>query len=84
MNTISDEEGVIVGAHEDLVIQYSLERLEEEVYRYLKDKGDVPLSTLWRKFNCHLWELNQVLKRLKEKGLVQEHEAEAKYYHGHD
>jgi len=82
MKAISDEEGVIVGAHEELVIQYPLKKLEDELYRYLKEKGEVPLSALWREFNCHLWELNQALKRLKEKGLVQEREIEAKHYHG--
>lgn len=79
--SISDEEGVVIGAHEALVIQYSLERLEEEVYRFLKDRGNLPISALWRRFNCHLWELSYVLKRLKEKGLVQEFETEARYYH---
>jgi len=79
-NVILDEEGVVVGAHEALILQHPLDGLEEEVYLYLKDKGSAPLSTMWRRFNCHLWELSHVLKALKEKGLVQEFDPDEAHY----
>jgi len=69
---LEDEEGVIIGPHEYLLKQCSLEKLEKEVYEFLKQNGSMPLSAIWRNFNCHLWEIAEVLRRLKEKGFVEE------------
>lgn len=48
-----------------------LDKLEREVHELLTRKRILPLSKIWKNFDCHLWELNYVLKRLKEKGLVE-------------
>jgi len=69
---LEDEEGVIKGPHTYLLRRYPLEKLEREVYELLKQKGPIPLSAIWRSFDCHLWEICTVLKRLKQKGLVEE------------
>ena len=49
-----------------------LDKLEREVHELLTRKRILPLSKIWKNFDCHLWELNYVLKRLKGKGLVEE------------
>ena len=72
MSVIGDEDGVIKTAHYSLIRRYPLDRLEREVLELLKKEGTLPLSKIWRNFDCHLWELNAVLKRLKEKGLAEE------------
>ena len=69
---LEDEEGVIKGSHYHLFRRYSLEKLEREVYELLREGESMPLSVIWRSFDCHLWEVCVVLKRLKEKGLVEE------------
>ena len=69
---LQDDEGVIKGAHYHLLEQHDLDRLEKEVYELLKDRGPLPLSTIWRSCDCHLWEVSAALRRLKDKGLVEE------------
>jgi predicted DNA-binding transcriptional regulator len=69
---LEDEEGVIKGPHYYLLKRYPLEKLEKEVYALLMEKDSMPLSAIWRNFDCHLWEVCAVLKRLKEKGLLEE------------
>jgi len=69
---LDDEEGVIKAPHYYLLNRYPLERLEKEVYELLKESGSMPLSAIWRSFDCHLWEVSAVLRRLKRKGLVEE------------
>jgi len=69
---LEDEEGVVKGPHYFLLRRYPLEKLEREVYELLEERGPMPLSAIWRNFDCHLWEVSAVLRRLKEKGLVQE------------
>jgi len=69
---LEDEEGIIKGAHHYLIKQYPLQKLERQVYELLRERGSMPLSAIWRSFNCHLWEICTVLRRLKEKGLVEE------------
>ena len=77
MSVIRDEDGVIKTAHYSLIRQYPLDKLEGEVLELLRSEGTLPLSKIWKRFDCHLWELNYVLKRLKEKGLVEEAEYSA-------
>ena len=74
MSIIRDEDGIIKAAHYSLIRQYPLEKLEREVLALLMSEGTVPLSKIWKKFDCHLWELNNVLQHLKEKELVEERE----------
>jgi len=69
---LDDEEGVIKGSHHYLLKRYPLDELEREVYQLLKQRGPMPLSAIWRSFDCHLWEICAVLKRLKQKGLAEE------------
>lgn len=69
---IEDEDGVIKAPHPSLVRRYPLDKLETEVYEILKEEGTLPLSRIWKRFECHLWEINYVLKKLVEKGLVEE------------
>ncbi|MBO3840867.1 MAG: hypothetical protein FGF48_00405 [Candidatus Brockarchaeota archaeon] len=66
------EEWVVVGPHEYLLETADLEELEKKVYEALKKGKRMPLSGIWRSAPCHLWELDAVLKRLKDKGLVTE------------
>lgn len=64
------EEWVVLGPHEYLLEMADLEELEEKVYELIKREGRLSLSKIWRSVPCHLWELDVVLKRLKDKGLV--------------
>jgi len=79
---LEDEEGVIKGHHHYLLRRYPLEKLEREVYELLKQRGPMPLSTIWRSFDCHLWEVCAVLKRLREKGLIDESASTPQAYRG--
>ena len=72
MSVIRDEDGAIKTAHYSLIRRYPLDKLEREVLELLTRKRILPLSKIWKNFDCHLWELNYVLKRLKEKGLSEE------------
>jgi len=69
---LEDEEEVVKGPHHYLLKRYPLGKLENEVYELLKERGSMPLSAIWKSFGCHLWEISTVLKRLKEKGLIEE------------
>jgi len=69
---LEDEEGVVKGPHPYLLRCYPLEKLEREVYQLLRERGAMPLSAIWRSFDCHLWEVCAALRRLKEKGLIRE------------
>jgi len=79
---LDDDEGVVKGPHHYLLKRYPLEKLEKEVYELLKEKGSMPLSAIWRKIDCHLWEVCAVLRRLKEKGLVEESPLSPQDYRG--
>jgi len=67
-----DPEGVIVGPHASLERRCPLDDLEKKVHDVLIREKRVALSQLWRRFDCHLWELVAVLNRLKKKGLIVE------------
>lgn len=69
---LEDEELVVKGPHYYLTRRRPLEKLEEEIYVLLKEKGPMPLSALWMRLDCHLWEVVAALRRLKEKGLIEE------------
>lgn len=77
---LEDEEDVIKGAHYYLFKRCSLERLEIEILKLLKEKGSLPLSAIWRRFDCHLWEISAALRRLKKKGLLEESDATLRDY----
>jgi hypothetical protein len=79
---IEDEEGVVKGPHHYLIKRYPLEKLEGEVYELLRKGGPMPLSAIWRRFDCHLWEVSEVLRRLREKGLVDESASAPEAYRG--
>jgi len=68
------EEWVVLGPHEYLLEKADLEELEKKVYELVKKEGRLPVSKIWRLTPCHLWELDAVLKRLKDKGLLVEEE----------
>ncbi|MGC8849657.1 MAG: MarR family transcriptional regulator [Candidatus Bathyarchaeia archaeon] len=67
-----DEEWVVKGPHASMTITHPIEDLEREILLLLKAHGGMRLSKIWRTLNCHLWEVSLALKRLKEKGLVDE------------
>jgi len=77
---LNDEEGVVKGAHYFLLKRCSLEKLEREVYELLKERGPMPLSAIWRNFDCHLWEVSAVLGRLKKMGLAEESDTTPQAY----
>jgi len=79
--TLDDEEGVIKGAHYYLYKRRSLEDLETEILKLLEERKTLPLSAIWRKLNCHLWEVSAALRHLKKKGLVEESDATLDDYH---
>jgi len=79
---LEDEEGVIKGVHHYLIQRYPLDKLEKEVYQLLKERGSLPLSAIWKNFHCHLWEVSAALRRLREKGLIEEAPPTPKAYHG--
>ncbi|MEM1990394.1 MAG: Lrp/AsnC family transcriptional regulator [Candidatus Bathyarchaeia archaeon] len=70
--SLEDEEWVIKGPHHYLVERRPLNEIEDEIYRLLREAGPMPLSAIWRRLNCHLWEVVEALRRLKEKGIVEE------------
>jgi hypothetical protein len=77
---LEDEEGVVKGPHYYLLRRYPLEKLEGEVYDLLREKGSIPLSAIWRSFDCHLWEVCAVLRQLKENDLVEESVSTSRAY----
>ena len=77
---LEDEEGVVKGAHIYLLKRYPLERLEREILQLLEEKRSLPLSAIWRRFDCHLWEVCAALRRLKKKGLLEESDSASKDY----
>jgi DNA-binding Lrp family transcriptional regulator len=78
--SLEDEEWVVKGPHHYLIRRYPLDNLESEVYRILREKGPMPLSAIWRRLDCHLWEVTAALRRLKEKGLVEEFDVTPEIY----
>jgi hypothetical protein len=66
------DEWVVVGPHEYLLEKADLDDLEKKVYEVLKAGRRMPVSKIWRAAPCHLWELDAVLKRLRDKELVTE------------
>lgn len=66
------DEWVVVGPHEYLLEKADLDNLERKVYEVLKKGERMPVSKIWRATQCHLWELDTVLKRLRNKGLIVE------------
>jgi predicted transcriptional regulator len=74
---IHDREGVIKAPHASLERLYPLEELERALYEALKEEKQATLSKLWRRFDCHLWEIVEALRRLKDKGLVEERDLPA-------
>jgi len=66
------DEWVILGPHEYLIEKADLEDLERKVYELIRREGKLPVSKIWRFSSCHLWELDAVLKRLRDKGLIME------------
>jgi len=77
---LEDEEGVIKGAHTYLYKRYPLDKLEREILQLLEEKGSLPLSAIWRNFDCHLWEVSEALRRLKKKGLLEETDSTSRDY----
>ncbi|MEM2122070.1 MAG: hypothetical protein QXE79_00350 [Candidatus Bathyarchaeia archaeon] len=67
-----DREWVVKGPHASMVISRSIEDLESEILSLLRAHKEMRLSHIWRILNCHLWEVSLALKRLKDKGLVEE------------
>jgi len=78
--SLEDEEMVVKGPHYYLTRRRSLEELEKEIYKLLKEMGPMPLSALWRRLDCHLWEVAAALRRLKKKGLIEERDVTLEAY----
>lgn len=66
------EEWVILGPHVYLAEKADLDELEKKVYEVLKRGKRMAVSEIWRAVPCHLWELDAVLKKLKDEGLIKE------------
>ena len=77
---LEDEEFVVKGPHYYLTKRRSIEELENEIRKLLKEKGPMPLSAIWRRLDCHLWEVAAALRRLKKKGLVEERNIVSEVY----
>ncbi|MEM2921917.1 MAG: hypothetical protein QXF26_06335 [Candidatus Bathyarchaeia archaeon] len=69
---MANETWVVICPHEYLSEKANLDELESKVFEMISREPKVMLSTLWKAFPCHLWELDAVLQSLKEKGLVLE------------
>lgn len=78
--SLEDEEGVVKGPHHYLIKKRSLDEIESEAYSILMEHGSMPLSEIWRRLDCHLWEASAALMRLKKKGLVEETDATPEAY----
>jgi DNA-binding Lrp family transcriptional regulator len=65
---------VVVGPHRTLENRRKVEELEKELLQKIRKEGRVNLSKLWNSTDCHLWEISYALRRLKEKGLIEEYE----------
>lgn len=63
---------IVVGPHLDLIISRDSIELEDEVMRLLKENGRMPVSSIWRKLRCHLWEVDAALRDLESRGLIVE------------
>jgi len=61
---------VVIAPHEMLAIKRDPDELDEIVLDLIKARGPMGLSLLWRDTNCHLWELDASLNRLKRRGLL--------------
>ena len=72
IDSYEDKEWVVKGPHASMVIKQPIESLEMEILSLLRVHRRIRLSQIWLKCNCHLWEVSLALKRLKEKGLVEE------------
>ena len=71
-DSYEDSEWVVKGPHASMVIKHPIELLEREVLSLLRGRGEMRLSQIWLRCNCHLWEVSLALKRLKDKELVDE------------
>jgi len=70
--SFEDKEWVVKGPHASMVIKHPVESLEGEILLLLRVHGRIRLSQIWLRCKCHLWEVSLALKRLKERGLVEE------------
>ena len=70
----SFERWVVVGPHIYLMKKADIERIRMEVIKLLRERGKMTTSELWRELDCHLWELDYVLKKLKREGILEEWE----------
>ena len=67
---------VVTGPHEMLAVTKDPDELDRLLLNLLRSRGTMSLSALWKEADCHLWEVDAALCRLKEKGLVAESELE--------
>jgi len=67
---------VVIGPHEMLAIKKDPDELDKLLLSLLRSRGTMSLSALWKEADCHLWELDASLNRLKERGLITESELE--------
>lgn len=67
-----EEEWVVKGPHASMAIKRPIEALEKEILRLLRARGEARLSQIWLRCGGHLWEVSLALRRLKERGLVEE------------
>ncbi|MGQ9478932.1 MAG: hypothetical protein ACUVQ0_02780 [Thermoproteota archaeon] len=66
------EEWALLGPHEYLSKKADLDELEKKVYSILEKGGPMPVSKIWRLADCHLWELDAVLRRLRDRRIISE------------
>lgn len=72
MGDYEDEEWVVKGPHASMAVKRPMGLLEKEILKLLRDQGEARLSQIWLRCGGHLWEVSLALRRLKERGLVEE------------
>jgi len=72
LGSYEDREWIVKEPHASMVITKPIEELEEEILSLLRSEGSMRLSRIWLRCSGHLWEVSLALKRLKDKGLVEE------------
>jgi hypothetical protein len=71
-DSYDDKEWVVKGPHSSMAIKHPIELIEKEILSLFRIHGEMRLSEIWLRCNCHLWEVSLALKRLKDKGLLEE------------
>jgi len=64
------EEFTVVGPHADMIITKNKEELKKAILEVIQRNKLIRSGEIWKKVGCHLWELNEALRELKEEGKI--------------